>query len=109
MCSRFEAFAPAGIQIVGQVPIKCMTPMKESRVSVRFPVELRRKLAVAARRSGIRESEIVRAAVEQHLAIQDKPLTAYDRAQAAGLIGAARSEPPDLSTNPEYFEGFGSS
>lgn len=32
----------------------------------------------------------------------------YDLAAKAGLIGALRDGPSDLSTNPEHFRGFGS-
>jgi hypothetical protein len=31
----------------------------------------------------------------------------YDAAMRLGLIGCVRGGPPDLSTNPEYLEGFG--
>ena len=83
--------------------------MKQYRVSVRFSAELRKRLAAAARRTGVRESELVRDAVENHLAAEDKKLTAYDLANAAGLIGTVKGAAPDLSTNPDHFEGFGSS
>ena len=32
----------------------------------------------------------------------------YDLAQKAGMIGALKNAPADLSTNPEHFQGFGS-
>ena len=31
----------------------------------------------------------------------------YDLAQKAGMIGALKDASPDLSTNPEHFQGFG--
>jgi predicted DNA-binding antitoxin AbrB/MazE fold protein len=31
----------------------------------------------------------------------------YDLAQKAGMIGALKDAPPDLSTNPDHFQGFG--
>ena len=34
--------------------------------------------------------------------------TCYDLAQKAGMIGALKDAPSDLSTNPEHFQGFGS-
>jgi hypothetical protein len=52
---------------------------------------------------------LVRAAVERQLALEDKALTAYDRAKKAGLIGAVRGASRDLSTNPAHFDGFGGS
>jgi predicted DNA-binding protein len=80
--------------------------MKSRRITVRFPVELHRKLKDAARRTGKRESELVRGAVERQLAADESALTAYDLAKNAGLIGVVRAS-PDLSTNPRHFEGFG--
>ena len=81
--------------------------MKEVRITVRFPAELRRRLKSAAQRSGRRESDLVREAVERQLAADEKRPTAYDVAKKAGLIGCIRGGPRDLSTNPKYFEGFG--
>jgi len=83
--------------------------MKDYRMTVRFPVDLRRRLEEAAHRSGTRLSEVVRHALEQQLAAEDSKLTAYERAKQAGLIGAVRGASPDLSTNPEHFKGFGGS
>lgn len=80
---------------------------EEHRVTVRFPAELRKKLAVAARRTGIKESELIREAVERQLAAEDHKLTAYDYSKVAGLIGVIEGESPDLSTNPSYLDGFG--
>jgi predicted DNA-binding protein len=83
--------------------------MKDDRITVRFPAELRRRLKAAARRTGTRESDLVRGAVERQLAADDDTLTAYDHAKEAGLIGAVRGASRDLSTNPAHFDGFGSS
>jgi predicted DNA-binding protein len=83
--------------------------MKDQRITVRFPADLRRRLTAAARRGGTRESDLVRGAVERQLAAEEDSLTAYDRAKKAGLIGVVRGSPPDLSTNPKYFDGFGGS
>jgi hypothetical protein len=33
----------------------------------------------------------------------------YDKLARKGLIGCLKGGPPDLSTNPEYMEGFGDS
>jgi len=82
--------------------------MKDHRITVRLPAELRRRLRNAARRNGQLESDLVRAAVERQLAARDTTLTAYDHAKDAGLIGSVRRAAPDLSTNPKHFEGFGS-
>jgi predicted DNA-binding protein len=83
--------------------------MKDLRISVRLSPETRRRLQAAARRGGKRESEVVREAVELQLAAEERALTAYDLARQAGLIGAVKGKVRDLSTNPKYFDGFGSS
>jgi predicted DNA-binding antitoxin AbrB/MazE fold protein len=41
-------------------------------------------------------------------ATTDAVASCYDLAQKAGLIGALKDGPSDLSTNPEHFQGFGS-
>jgi len=83
--------------------------MKGSRITVRFPADLRRRLKQAARSSGTRESDLVRVSVEQRLAGEDHAMTAYERFKKAGLIGAVRGASRDLSTNPRHFDGFGGS
>jgi predicted DNA-binding protein len=83
--------------------------MKDQRITVRFSPEMRRLLQAVARRVGRRESDLVRDAVERQLAAEENPVTAYDLAKRAGLIGAAKGKVRDLSTNPKYFDGFGGS
>jgi len=83
--------------------------MKDHRITVRFSPEMRRRLKAAARRSGTRESDLVRGAVERQLALEEGSLTAYDHAKKAGLIGAVKGTIRDLCTNPKHFDGFGGS
>ena len=83
--------------------------MKDHRITVRFSPELRRRLKASARRTGTRESDVVRGAVELQLAAEEGSLTAYELAKKAGLIGAVKGTARDLSTNPKYFDGFGGS
>ena len=83
--------------------------MKDYRITVRLSAELRRQLKNAAHRSGTRESDIVRGAVERQLAVENEGMTAYEYAKKAGLIGAVRDAPRDLSANPRHFDGFGNS
>jgi len=59
-----------------------------------------------SRATGLRESDVVRKALEKHLSNNDEPI-AFDRASEAGLIGCVRSGRKDLSTNKKYFKGFG--
>jgi len=81
--------------------------MKDHRITVRLPTELRQLLRDAAQRSGTRESDVIRKAIERQFA--DEGATAYEYAKKAGLIGAVRGASRDLSTNPKHFEGFGNS
>jgi predicted DNA-binding protein len=83
--------------------------MKDSRITVRFSPEMRRRLKAAARREGTRESDLVRDAVEVRLKAEEGSPTAYEHARKAGLIGAVKGTIRDLSTNPKYFDGFGGS
>lgn len=85
------------------------TRMNSDRITVRLPPELRRKVKEAAHRLGIRESDLVRSAVELHLAAENNAGTAYERAKRASLIGVVRGASRDLSTNPKHFDGFGGS
>ena len=86
-----------------------MSDMKDYRFTVRFSPELRQRLKAAARRTGTRESDLVRGAVERELAAGSVGLTAYDHAKKGGLIGAVQGASRDLSTNRKHFDGFGRS
>jgi len=77
------------------------------RITVRLPGELRRRLKAAARRSGTKESEVVRAAVERQLASAEAAPTVYGQLRKAGLVGSVRGAARDLSSNPVHFDGFG--
>jgi predicted transcriptional regulator len=66
--------------------------MKDHRITVRWSAEMRRRLKASARRSGTRESGVVRVAVELHLAAEEGSLTAYEHAIKAGLIGAVKGQ-----------------
>ena len=83
--------------------------MASQRISVRIPRRIAQRLKERSRQTGTRESEVVREALEKHLADQGKEQSAYDVAQKAGLIGCIRGAPKDLSTNKRYFKGFGKS
>jgi predicted DNA-binding protein len=83
--------------------------MKDDRITVRLPAELRHRVKDAARRNGTGESDIVRQAVERQFAAENDEITAYERAKKAGLIGIVRGACRDLSTNRKHFDGFGGS
>ena len=81
--------------------------MRGARLSVRIDDALRQKLTDLSRASGRSESDLVRDALERHVNQQESPLTCYELARRAGLIGSAMGLPPDLSTSPRHMKGFG--
>lgn len=81
--------------------------MGSARLSVRVDAKIRRKLDALVRTSGRSESEVVRLALESLTVHEPAALSCYDVALAAGLIGAAKRLPRDLSTNPKHMEGMG--
>jgi predicted DNA-binding protein len=82
--------------------------MASHRLSVRISPELERTIQEHARAIGRHSSEIVREVLEQHFASSRQAQSCYDLARKAKAIGCINNAPPDLSTNPHYFEGFGS-
>ena len=80
--------------------------MASGRITIRISPHLRRRLEEEASMNGKRESDVVREALEKHLAQAGRE-TCYDLARKLGLIGCLKKAPPDLSTNRKYFEGFG--
>jgi predicted DNA-binding protein len=83
--------------------------MGTQRISVRIPDKTARRLRERSRASGVRESAVVREALETYLSKTGDQKSAYDVALEAGLIGCARGAPRDLSANKKYFRGFGRS
>lgn len=72
----------------------------------------KRRLEEFSRRNGKSASAIIRAAIDEYLAAHSTPEcsaheTCYELAQRAGLTGTFEDAPPDLSTNRDYFQGFG--
>jgi predicted DNA-binding protein len=83
--------------------------MATDRISVRVNPQLRRGLREHASINGKKDSEVVREALEAYLIERGSSVTCYDLALKAGLIGAARNAPRDLSTARRHFRGFGGS
>ena len=81
--------------------------MAATRIRVRIDEALRDRLPALARSNGKSESQVVREALEAYLDARTGKPSAYDVARRAGVIGAARNAPPDLSTNKAHFEDFG--
>jgi len=83
--------------------------MATDRISIRINPRLRRGLQEQASLSGKRVSDAVRKALEAYFVDCGSSVTCYDLALKAGLIGAARKAPRNLSTQREHFRGFGRS
>jgi hypothetical protein len=77
------------------------------RINVRVDPRLKQQLEAEARDLGVRPSDIVRQALEEHLQKQPPRESAYDLAKRIGILGVFKGGPSDLSTNPEHMEGFG--
>ncbi len=81
--------------------------MPSNRITVRVPDALTARLRTHSRAKGITESKLVREALETYLGNTTETRSAYELAEAAGIIGAARTLPKDLSTHPRHMKGFG--
>ena len=61
----------------------------------------------------LQDQEVVSLSIEKlsHSAIERDRAepTLFDLLSEAGLVGCVKDAPADLSTNPEYMEGFGKS
>jgi metal-responsive CopG/Arc/MetJ family transcriptional regulator len=77
------------------------------RINVRLDPLLKEQLESVARAEGISPSEVVRAALREHLKAKKPAVSCYDLALKLGIIGIYKDAPSDLSTNKDYFEGFG--
>jgi metal-responsive CopG/Arc/MetJ family transcriptional regulator len=84
-----------------------MSDMNSQRITVRVPSELGERVRGHARRKGGSPSDLVRVALENYLDAASDTGSAFELAEAAGLIGCATRAPKDLSTNRRHFEGFG--
>lgn len=77
------------------------------RINVRLDDQTKRALEAEAQARGVSPSEVVRAALAEHLKARATPPNALDLARRLGLIGCAPGLPSDLSTNRDHFDGFG--
>ena len=83
--------------------------MVSHRITVRVSEPLEASLQRRSRAAGQTPSDLVRVALERYLREGTGAASAYELAEAAGLIGCVRRAPKDLSTNRRHFEGFGKS
>jgi predicted DNA-binding protein len=81
--------------------------MASDRLSVRIPESLQQNLESVVEVTGKSEAEVVREALEDYCMKHAQLPTAYEVAQAAGVIGCVKKGPTDRSTNPKYLEGMG--
>jgi len=81
--------------------------MVSQRITVRVPVALGTRLRDRSCGKGQTPSDIVRLALENYLSEASDLGSAYELAEAAGLIGCVERAPRDLSSNRRHFEGFG--
>lgn len=77
------------------------------RINVRVDQRLKHELEAEARERGVRPSEIVREALNEHVRRRTPRQSCLDIARRIGIIGVYKDTPPDLSTNPEHMEGLG--
>ena len=84
-----------------------MYDMSSARITVRVSQTLTARLRSRSRAKGTTESELVREALETYLGKTKEARSAYELAEEAGIIGAARNAPKDLSANPRHMKGFG--
>jgi metal-responsive CopG/Arc/MetJ family transcriptional regulator len=85
-----------------------MSDMNSQRITVRVPATLGTRLRHISHQSGQTPSDLVRVALENYLREQRTTRSAYELADAAGLIACVKHAPKDLSTNPRHFKDFGS-
>ena len=81
--------------------------MASQRITVRVPAALGTRIRENSRVKGQTPSDLVRVALENYLGEESSTGSAYELAEAAGLIGCVARAPKDLSTNPRHLEGFG--
>jgi predicted DNA-binding protein len=83
--------------------------MVSQRITIRVPATLGTRLRDRSRVKGRTPSDLVRVALENYLSEGRSTGSAYELAEAAGLIACVHRTPKDLSTNRRHFEGFGKS
>lgn len=75
-------------------------------VSLKLPDAVAAQLEALAKRRGASKSEVIRDALAVYLSSNQPNLPGSFLELAKDLVGIVDG-PPDLSTNPQYMEGFG--
>ncbi len=76
-------------------------------INVRVDEWLKQQLDDEAREKGVRPSDIVREAREEHMRQRKPRMNCRELAEQLGILGSAKGLPSDLSTNSKHMEGFG--
>lgn len=69
--------------------------------------QLEQKLKSISQLTNKSEQQLIIEALEKHLQELSQPQNCYELATQLGVIGIAENLPTDLSTNKDYFQGFG--
>lgn len=77
------------------------------RINVRIDDRMKHDLEAEARAQGVRPSDVVRKALEEHLQARKPRENCLELAERLGIVGLFKGLPNDLSTNPIHMEGFG--
>jgi len=89
--------------------------MSINPTDIHLDPEQQRTLADLAEATGRPWGDVLREALSQYGKTRPPQRTArgdesfYDAATRLGLVGSVKGCPPDLSSNPDYMEGFGTS
>ncbi|MGI0480570.1 hypothetical protein ACN4EE_07245 [Geminocystis sp. CENA526] len=84
-----------------------MNNTEQITLNVSVNLLLEKQLKDAVKLTNKTEEDLIREALEIYLSQINKTPTCYDLALESGIIGVAKDLPSDLSTNPDYFQGFG--
>ena len=77
------------------------------RINVRVDDRLKHQVEAEAREKGVRLSDVVREALEEHMRQRSPRPNARQLARELGMLGSTPGLPKDLSTNPKHMDGFG--
>lgn len=77
------------------------------RINVRVEPRIKEELEAEAAEKGVKPSDIVRQALQEHMSRRKPRETCLQLAERLGIIGVFKGGPSDLSTNPAHMEGFG--
>lgn len=78
-------------------------------LTIKIPEPLEKDLVRLSKQAHISKSELVRQALQAFIAHSQSAVPFVSALDHAGdLVGCFSGGPPDLSTNPEHLNGFGS-